>query len=280
MPNTSATGIVEHRFANGQLAKILTVADGTSYKTALSEIGLHSPTPTLLVIGGASYMTEESQTKLLQFFNGPLATLSEKLGITVLDGGTDAGVTHMMGQARHHMNGRFNLVGVAPLKRIIFPGVDQLPELTASDNNGKSPEQLKEEAEYDKMCPPVALEPNHTHFFLVSGYAWGSESKWLAQFSSVLAGSTPSITILINGGQVSLQDLKTNLELGRQVIIIAGSGRLADRVASVINGDKSEEDATIQHLVETYYPKQLSVFNLLSNSLDELDAQLSALFQS
>ncbi|NEQ52302.1 MAG: hypothetical protein F6K11_19535 [Leptolyngbya sp. SIO3F4] len=271
MPEAAANELVEHRFSNGQIAKILQVADGTGYKVALSTMGLHGPKPTLLVIGGASHMTEESQIKLLDFFNGPLATLSEKLGITVLDGGTDAGVTHMMGQARHHTSGQFNLVGVAPLRRIIFPGQYKPKFLDKVD-----PKVLEK---YDADYPPVELEPHHTHFFLVSGYAWGSESLWLATFSSVLAGQTPSITLLINGGQVSLADLKLNLELGRKVIIIAGSGRLADKVADTISGVNPSKDTAIQNLVKTYYPKQLSVFDLLSSSLKELGTQLNLHFR-
>lgn len=262
MPNTSANGLVEHRFANGQLAKILKVADGTDYENALLAMGLHGPTPTLLVIGGASHMTAESQAKLLQCFNGPLATLSEKLCITVLDGGTDAGVIHMMGQARHHISGGFNLVGVAPLNRVIFP-------------NGDSRQQTS----VDKKYPPVALEPHHTHFFLIPGENWGSESRWLAKFSSILAGSSPSITLLINGGQVSRKDLRLNLELGRQVMVIAGSGRLADEIADTISGVTPSEDKAIQNLVAAYYPSQLSVFDLLSDSLEQLRAQLDIHFE-
>ncbi|NEQ52303.1 MAG: hypothetical protein F6K11_19540, partial [Leptolyngbya sp. SIO3F4] len=125
-------------------------------------------------------MSAESQAKLLRFFNETLATTSEKLGITVLDGGTDAGVNHMMGQARNHINGQFNLVGVAPFNRVIVPG-------------GTSQPQLQNDSGY----PPVDLEPHHTHFFLVPGENWGSESRWLAHFSSVLAGHFPSMTMLI-----------------------------------------------------------------------------------
>ena len=167
----------------------------------------------------------------------------------------------MMGQARRHVRGQFNLVGVAPLNRVIFPIGVQLPQ--APDDNS---------------YPPVELEPNHTHFFLVPGENWGSESRWLARFSSVLAGHFPSMTLLINGGQVSLKDLKLNLELGRQVTIIAGSGRLADAVADTISGAAPSEDEKIQKLVKVYYPSQLSVFNLLSSSLDELKAQLDMYF--
>ena len=259
MPETSASGLVEHTFSNGQLAKILTVADGTGYEKALSIAGLQGPTPTLLVIGGASYMTEESKAKLLLFFNDILATLSANFGITVLDGGTDAGVIHMMGEARRHVKGEFDLVGVAPLNRVIYPDSEPPPT---------------DDSDY----PPVGLEPHHTHIFLVTGENWGSESRWLANFSSVLAGQFPSMTLLINGGQVSLKDLRLNLELGRQVTIVAGSGRLADKVADTISGTKPDDDEIIQHLVKTYYPSQLSVFDFLSTSLDDLRTQLDMYF--
>ena len=260
MPKTSANGFVEHRFSNGQLAKILQVDESSDYEGALSTVDLRGPAPTLLVIGGASQMTQESKTKLLTFFNNTLADLSERAGITVLDGGTDAGVIHMMGQARQHISGRFNLIGVAPFHRVIFP--IGMPPI-ASD---------------EQEDPPVALEPHHTHFFLVPGENWGSESRWLANFSSILAGHLPSMTLLINGGQVSLKDLKTNLELGRQVTIIAGSGRLADAVAGTISGITPSEDKSVQDLVAAYYPSQLSVFDLLTNSLDDLKAQLNKYF--
>ena len=167
----------------------------------------------------------------------------------------------MMGEARHHVSGQFNLVGVAPLNRVIFPGDINQP-------------QPKNDSDY----PPVDLEPHHTHFFLVPGENWGSESRWLARFSSVLAGHFPSMTILINGGQISLKDLRLNLELGRQVTIIAGSGRLADRVAGTISGATPDEDEMIQDLVRTYYPSQLSVLDLLATSLDDLGAQLDTYF--
>lgn len=262
MPKTSADELVEHTFSNGQLAKILKVTDGTDHEQALSRIGLQGATPTLLVIGGASNMTAESQTKLLQFFNEILATLSEKIGITVLDGGTDAGVIHMMGQARQYIDGQFDLIGIAPLSRVIFP-IGELPSL-----------------DLDNQDQPVPLEPHHTHFFLVPGEDWGSESQWLARFSSVLAGHLPSLTLLINGGQVSLKDLRLNLELGRHVTIIAGSGRLADAVANTISGVMPSEDEIVKNLVNVYYPSQLSVFDLLSSSLDELKARLDTYFDS
>ncbi|MBT9311989.1 hypothetical protein [Leptothoe kymatousa] len=256
MPKTSAYGLTEHTFSNGQLAKILKVNTDTAYGHALSSIGLNGPTPTLLVIGGASLMSPESQAKLIQFFNGPLAAFSQRQNITVLDGGTDAGVIHMMGHARNHVQGRFNLVGVAPLNMVIFPG-DDLPQPIEDPDD-----------------PPAELEPHHTHFFLVPGKTWGSESRWLAGLSETLAGSSPTMTLLINGGQISLKDMRVNLELGRKVTVVAGSGRLADKVANTISGAMPPEDEQIQQLVSMYYPKQISVFDLLNSSLDDLQTQL------
>ncbi|MEO0457276.1 MAG: hypothetical protein AAF152_11960, partial [Cyanobacteria bacterium P01_A01_bin.114] len=67
-----------------------------------------------------------------------------------------------------------------------------------------------------------------------------------------------------NGGKVSLVDLQINLSAGRQALVLSGSGRLADKIAAAINGDTSADDPTIQALVKTYYPQQLSVFDLAS----------------
>ncbi|MEO0867828.1 MAG: hypothetical protein AAFY17_05135 [Cyanobacteria bacterium J06642_11] len=262
MPKTSAHGLIEHRFSNGQLAKILKVDEGIAYGHALSTMGLHGPTPTLLVIGGASNMSAESQAKLIKCFNGPLASFSNQEGITVLDGGTDAGVIHMMGEARHHVQGTFDLIGVAPLKLVVDP-------------NGNGAAGNLEPGEE----PPTELESHHTHFLLVPGDTWGSESLWLAELSSLLAGACPSMTLLINGGQVSLQDLEVNLKLGRQVTVIAGSGRLADAVVNTIRGTAPSEDERIHHLIDTYYPSQISVFDLLHSSLDDLRTLLNLHFK-
>ena len=43
MPNSSDSALVEHRFSNGQRAKILKVANGTGYEKALSTVGLQGP---------------------------------------------------------------------------------------------------------------------------------------------------------------------------------------------------------------------------------------------
>ena len=258
MPNVSESQFIKHVFPNGQSSSIMKVADGMDYAAALAHLDLKGPVPTLLVIGGASKMAPESKQKLLNFFNTALADLSSEFSITVIDGGTDAGVIHMMGQARQSTDGQFDLIGVAPLSKVCLPGDSPSPVA---------------EGEY----PLETLEPHHTHFFLVPGDDWGSESHWLAEFSNILAGCCPSLTLLINGGQVSLQDLQVNLEKGRQVLVIAGSGRLADQVAAAIGGTPPEDDR-IQQLINAY-GSQLSVADL-SSPLAHLYKRLHGHFQT
>jgi len=132
----------------------------------------------------------------------------------VVDGGTNAGVMAMMGQARTQIKGTFPLLGVAAVDTV---------ELTLNPGRPKNDAQR------------AALEPHHTHIILVPGQHWGAESPWLAQVATVLARGHPSVTILINGGQISRQDVDYSLRAKRPVIVVAGTGRLADELVAAPN---------------------------------------------
>jgi hypothetical protein len=75
------------------------------------------------------------------------------------------------------------------------------------------------------------LQPHHTHFLLVPGDHWGDESPWIARVATLLAGEAPSVTLLVNGGEISRQDVAHSLAAGRPVLVVAGTGRLADELA-------------------------------------------------
>jgi hypothetical protein len=78
----------------------------------------------------------------------------------------------------------------------------------------------------------VALEAHHTHFLFVPGEKWGDESPWLSMVATALAGSAPSATLLVNGGDVSRRDVALSLQARRPVVVVAGTGRLADELAA------------------------------------------------
>ena len=60
------------------------------------------------------------------------------------------------------------------------------------------------------LCETV-LEPHHTYFVIVPGDDWGAESPWIARTATVLAGAAPSITGLVNGGQIAYADVQRML---------------------------------------------------------------------
>ena len=239
---TFATEMIDLHFHNGNSAQALSLSSEHTSGQALDLMGL-AGRPALVIIGGASLMSPESLERLQTVFDQVFAPLAQDLGLTVLDGGTDAGVIHMMGKAREHIGGSFPLIGVVP------QGKTRLP----SDHPPVSDDSRHE------------LEPNHTNFFFIPGDKWGSESPWLAEFASQISAKHPSLTILINGGKVALTDLKENLATGRPALALSGSGRLADTIAAAMVDSQAEVESQVLELVQHYQP---------SGKLDLIDMSL------
>jgi hypothetical protein len=62
----------------------------------------------------------------------------------------------------------------------------------------------------------------------VPGSEFGDESPWIVDAATILSKGHQSVTILINGGEVSRKDIELSLEKGRPVIALSRTGRLAD----------------------------------------------------
>jgi hypothetical protein len=125
----------------------------------------------------------------------------------------------LLGETRSTLGAAFPLVGVAAAGTVAIPG---------------------------RPAPPGAdavLEPHHTHFVLVPGNQWGAESPWIAQTATVLAGGAPSVTVLVNGGEVAYTDVECSMQAGRHVLVVAGSGRTADTLAAALAGAETNQRA-------------------------------------
>lgn len=207
-------------FSNGLTAKALYSEANADLTLTLEQLGLSSPRPVIVVVGGASKLSPVDRERLRSLFLTVLAALAESLNACVVDGGTDAGVMQMMGEARSQMGGTFPLIGVTCVGLATLP--NQPPP--AEDACG--------------------LEPYHTHFILVPGSQWGDESAWMAQIGSVLSGGLPSVTILINGGEITWKDAAESVEAQRPIVAIAGSGRTADILVAALNGTVKDERAS------------------------------------
>ncbi len=188
---------------------VSTVGTAAELSVALAELGLPGSSPVLVLIGGADGIDEAGLARLRPFFTDALATLAEALEVCVVDGGTDVGVMSLMGRARAELDGTFPLVGVAA-EGTVGPA-------------GAAP-----------------LEPNHSHVVLVPGTNWGDESTWLSDVASRLSGDSPSVTILVNGGDIALDDVARSVEAGRPVVVLNGSGRTADTLAAALRAGGQE----------------------------------------
>ncbi|AFY39455.1 hypothetical protein Lepto7376_3227 [[Leptolyngbya] sp. PCC 7376] len=178
-----------------------------------------TPRPTLVIVGGAGGIAEEDCDTLQQLFIDCVAPWAEAHGLAVVDGGTDAGIMRFIGVARETIQGTFPLIGV------VAEGTVNLPE-----HPGTNPYAAE-------------LEPHHSHFVLVPGEEWGDESPWLAGTATAIAAEYPSVTFVINGGNITWQDIECSIDENRPVVTFAGSGRTADILAETLKGNEQNERA-------------------------------------
>lgn len=224
-------------FPNGHQAATIRLRRGEDLDAMLQHLDLAYPSPALVLVGGASGCSPEAMERLRSLFTDILAPFAEACQLLVIDGGTDAGVMQLMGQARQTIGGTFPLLGVAAIGTVILPNK-----------------------------PPPAdgahLEPNHSHFFLVPGALWGDEAPWIARVATELSMAQPSLTILVNGGKIAWQDVENSVRENRPVLIVGGSGRTADELAQAVWGDRSNDranrlvDSGLLHAIDLFAETQ------------------------
>jgi len=184
---------------------------------AISELHLNDGYPVIVLIGGE---INEQQADMTSRAMQTIARIAEDMKALVICGGTDMGVMAEIGQIRSQNNYGFPLVGMAPEELVAWPGG---PHSTKFLLWGKERWQL---------------ESHYTHFILVPGNQFGDESSWIVSAGTILSKGYQSVTILLNGGEVSRKDIELSLEKGRPVIALSRTGRLADELARQPYRDK------------------------------------------
>ncbi len=197
----------------GRVARAVRVSGPEDLDPAVRELDV-GERAAIVVVGGASGMSKREVRRLAPLFNDVIAPLAQRLSVTVIDGGTDTGVMRLMGSARGEGAWTFPLLGVI---------VDELADYSSTSD-----------------AEAFALEPNHTHFVLVPGSDWGEEAPWLAHVATVVAGSEGSVTVLVNGGPISVADTRHSIEAGRHIVVLDGSGRTADALAAAMRGERAD----------------------------------------
>ncbi len=201
----------EIHFPNGNRAQAVTLPPGTCTADLLQALDIPPPNAVMMIAGGASQMSEHLYPNLVQLLTHGLAQVAVSAGALIIDGGTQAGVMAIMGQAVAEQQRRSTLLGVAPAGCVTYPGK---PTDIGSGER-------------------VPLDPNHSHFVLVDTDEWGGETETMYELAKVFSEGCPSVAVLINGGSIAKNEVVYNVRQGRPIIVIEGSGRLADDLARV-----------------------------------------------
>ena len=170
-------------------------------------LGLPRGRPVLAVFGSADTLDTELAATVLPVLRAVLAAAAGADAV-VVTAGADVGVTHLVGLAAESLDGRWpRLVGVAPSGRV-----------AAED---------AEPAEGE-----VRLNVNHDTAVLVPGSKWGEELPALFRAVDAVAGAKrPALALLIGGDGLSRTALVDHLGRDRPLLVLAGTGGLADEIA-------------------------------------------------
>ena len=211
---------------HGVIVGAANIADNNEITEALNQLGIPHPKTVIVLVGGAGgigFLDKFPMRKAV----GVVAKLAEETDSVVVDGGTQAGIMTEIGKQRKKNKYTFPLVGVV-FETLI----------------------MKEEA-------ASILDANHTHFFLIPGDDWGDESGWISKIASHIAGDHESITVLINGGNISRQDVEYSLMENRPTFVMRGTGRMADEITltgNVFAVDISQKPEEILKFLKTRLP--------------------------
>ena len=161
--------------------------------------------------GGASKMSAENERALLELFEALGMLADEGVALAVGDGGTQAGIMQAAGQARQQSAHPFPLIGVSPAREV--PPFGTTP-----------------------------IDPNHSAVVAVDNPEWdgshgyfGSETVAMYRLFGMLAEGRPSVTVVANGGSIVLSEVNENIENGRPMILVRGSGRAADALVAALD---------------------------------------------
>jgi SLOG in TRPM, prokaryote len=192
-------------------------SERSELKQAVSELWLEENIPVIVLIGGD---IDEKYAVATSRAVQTISKIAEDINAIIICGGTQMGVMAEIGLTRSQNHYSFPLVGVAPEDLVTWPGG---PSSTKFLWWGKK---------------RWHLEPHYTHFILVPGDQFGDESPWILDAATILSKGSRSVTILINGGEISRKDVDLSLDIDRPVIALSNTGRLADEYGRQPNRNK------------------------------------------
>jgi hypothetical protein len=214
-------------FDNGNHAVVVTAGRDTDAQAILKALDIAQPHALIMVFGGAKGLDDSRKARLAELFTDAIAPAAVEVGALVIDGGTQSGVMAMMGEALARDGRGSQLLGIAPVGKVTYPG-DPSP---ANIGNG------------------TPLEPNHSHFVLVEGDEWGSETDMMFKLAGAL--NVPVATMLINGGSIAGSEALQSVRNGWQLLVVEGSGRFADEISAAVRDGQFAKSAEASEIARS-----------------------------
>jgi len=209
----------EIAFAPAWTATAVVVGPDVGGDDVLVRLGLRAAVPVVALTGSTTSGSADDPVLVdsIALGLGPAALDS---GWHVVTGATDAGIFALLGRAAA-AGGAVPApwVGVAPLDLVTWPGRPPGP------------------ADLDRE----PLEAHHSHLVLVRGERWGDETPVHVTLVDALASGGTGLVVLAGGGAVARTEIVSHVRAGRSVLVLAGTGRLADELAAVAAGGPTDD---------------------------------------
>lgn len=175
----------------------------------------------LLILNGSTHASLQPLYACVRpLLQEGVAAWTVRRGAVVITGGTNAGIFAVLGQGFACYGRPMACIGVA------------VAQLVHPQPNG------------------VALEPNHTHMLLTEGQQWGAEAHAMYALAAAYAPPARSLTIVIGGGPNTLHELEHCAAQGGRMLIVEGSGGVADALLDSLSGQRVGEER-LQRLAQT-----------------------------
>src|ERR1041384_8160265 len=212
-PNNPAVAKGEIHFPNDNHAVFVKAPPTEDAMTLIKALAIKKPAMVLLLIGGADELDSALNSRLLQLLDEGLGAAAANTDALIIDGGTAAGVMALMGKVVAKKGHVTALLGIAPAGKVTYPGSSS----DAANSEG------------------VPLDSNHSHFILVEGSDWAAGTEMMFKVTKELAAFVRVVAVLVNGGDETKEEVARCVQNGWPIIVVQGSGRLADELAANVN---------------------------------------------
>jgi hypothetical protein len=212
-----------------------------------SDVGVDRDRPVLAVFGTTSDL-EPALAEAIYPFLVAAVHAAARAGAVVVTGGTDSGVFHLLSLA----------IAGAPQRPVAMLGVAPGALLADGDTSGR-----------DGRTP---VDPQLSVLVRVDGDAWGDETLALSRLVSAIAGERPAVALLVGGGDGARAEIIEHLLQRRPIVVLDGSGRLADTVA---HGLGSSPDTDLRVLTAAGHVKTIAMSRPATSLEQTLDVLLT-----